>query len=126
MSTTGAASVSAAPELRDFKKEATAFVPSALKRKKAGSNVGVSKINAAPTVEGDDESPAEVAERPDLVSTLRSQFGPVRTKDEKSQKEKGKEKGKGKERSSAQRGKDDYEKFLDEMSDILGPGTGKS
>ena len=121
MSTTGAASVSAAPELRDFKKEATAFVPSALKRKKAGSSVGVSKINAAPTVEGDDASPAEVAERPDLVSTLRSQFGPVRTKDEKrSQKEKGKEK------SSAQRGKDDYEKFLDEMSDILGPGTGKS
>ena len=33
---------------------------------------------------------------------------------------------KEKEKSSAQRGKDDYEKFLDEMSDILGPGTGKS
>ena len=124
MSTTGAASVSAAPELRDFKKEATAFVPSALKRKKAGSSVGVSKINAAPTVEGDDASPTEVVERPDLVSTLRSQFGPVRTKDEKSQKEKGK--GKEKDKSSAQRGKDDYEKFLDEMNDILGPGTGKS
>jgi hypothetical protein len=46
-----AATVFAAPQLRDLKKEATAFMPSSLKRKKAGGSVGTSRINAAPSLE---------------------------------------------------------------------------
>ncbi|KAI6031531.1 WW domain binding protein 11-domain-containing protein [Pisolithus microcarpus] len=45
------ATISAGPQLRDLKKEATAFVPSSLKRKKAsGSSATVPRINAAPSV----------------------------------------------------------------------------
>ena len=93
--------------MRDFKKEATAFVPSALKRKKPGAAKQTTAVNAAPSV-GDsgpgngsgsnvDPGPA----RPDLVSTLKSQFPmPVPKAESKP--------------------KDDYAKFVEEMDDILG------
>jgi hypothetical protein len=102
------ATVEAAPELRDFKKEATAFVPAAVKRKKAGTGVGhTPAINAAPSV-GDAgvEKPAESnvdsgSRRPDLVSTLMNQFPMPLSKQES-------------------KPKDDYAKFVEEMGDILG------
>ncbi|KAF7793448.1 hypothetical protein EIP86_004560 [Pleurotus ostreatoroseus] len=100
-----AAVVSAEPELRDFKKEATAFVPASLKRKKAVTGAGA-KVNAAPTVESGDEPGPAAAPRPDLLSTIRSQFG---TKES------------AKDAAQDPKPKDDYTKFLDEMSDILGP-----
>jgi WW domain-binding protein 11 len=64
------------------------------------------KVNAAPTLgeaEGQ-ESIEPKSARPDLVSILRDQFGPPPVPDAK----------------SLGKRKDDYEKFIDEMSDILG------
>ncbi|KDQ63142.1 hypothetical protein JAAARDRAFT_29143 [Jaapia argillacea MUCL 33604] len=106
------ASISAAAELRDFKKESTAFVPSSLKRKKPGgarSGSSSTSINAAPLVGVAEEAIAGPA-RPDLVSSLMGQFGPG--KDVKESKEKG-----------GGKGKDDYAKFMDDLGDILGPGA---
>lgn len=118
LSTTGrppapaaAATIEAAPELRDFKKEATAFVPAALKRKKAVAGAS-SKINAAPKAESE-EPEAPAAARPDLMSTLKQNLGSAVSVPLKSAGVK----------SSAAKPKDDYDKFLDEMGDILGPKT---
>ncbi|KAK7686735.1 hypothetical protein QCA50_010335 [Cerrena zonata] len=100
--------VSAEPELRDFKKESTAFVPAALKRKK-GATSAAKVVNAAPTLEpnaGEEESAS--APRPDLLGTLKSQLGPSM--------------GRGSATSVPvkPKPKDDYEKFMAEMGDILG------
>ncbi|THH33395.1 hypothetical protein EUX98_g788 [Antrodiella citrinella] len=103
-----AATVSAAPQLRDLKKESTAFVPSTLKRKKAGTAPAASQLNAAPSVGLADESDSvSTAPRPNLLSTLRGQLGtgaPTVTPSQKKPKP-----------------GDDYTKFMDEMGDILGP-----
>lgn len=103
-----AATVFAAPELRDLKKEATSFVPSAVKRKKvATTNDAISKLNAAPTLHSgapsvsDDVKTDEVElARPDLVSTLKVQFGDIQV-------------------PRATKPKSDYDKFVEEMGDIL-------
>ncbi|KAF9486336.1 hypothetical protein BDN70DRAFT_869828 [Pholiota conissans] len=104
-----AATVFAAPELRDFKKEATAFVPTVVKRKKAAPagpskvDTAPSLVSAAPSVGNDDEERFAPA-RADLISALKSQFGPApatATKDSVAQ-------------------KSDYDKFMEEMGDILG------
>ena len=103
--------ISAEPELRDLKKEATAFVPAALKRKKAGG----SKVNAAPTVGPADDSgeiESAPAARPDLLSTLQDKLGAPPAKRPKVE-------AKGTEAQG--KPQDDYDKFLSEMSDILGP-----
>ncbi|KXN88937.1 Protein saf1 [Leucoagaricus sp. SymC.cos] len=113
------ATVAAAPQLRDFKKEATAFVPSSLKRKKAGTTIGPgSKVNAAPSLGplevenegGERDSESSVTEgRPDLVGILKTQFGtapPVSGQPTEAKK------------ASAKKN-DDYAKFMEEMSDIL-------
>lgn len=104
-----AATVFAAPELRDFKKEATAFIPTVVKRKKAAP-AGPSKVDAAPVLNsaapsvggGDEAEPAPA--RPDLVSALKNQFGPVPFKTTKEPQQ-----------------KSDYDKFMEEMGDILSP-----
>ncbi|KAH9944012.1 WW domain binding protein 11-domain-containing protein [Epithele typhae] len=105
--------ISAEPVLRDFKKEATAFVPATLKRKKAGG----SKVNAAPAVDAageyDADEPAP-ASRPDLLSTLQGKFGAPPSKRPKLETAK----------DGKPQNKDDYGKFLEEMSDILGPTNG--
>jgi hypothetical protein len=103
-----AATISAEPELRDLKKEATAFVPSVVKRKKAAgtSSNAATKINAAPSLGSTstaDEEPTQA--RPDLMSTLQSQLGSAMKS--------------GKTATTKQ--KDDYDKFVDEMGDLLGP-----
>ncbi|KAI1793978.1 mRNA biogenesis factor-domain-containing protein [Ganoderma leucocontextum] len=108
--------ISAEPELRDFKKESTAFVPATLKRKRGGG--AGSKVNAAPTIgpteENDGEGePAPVA-RPDLLSTLQDKFGAPRKKEKVETEAK---------KTPVAKRKDDYEKFLEEMGDVLGPPT---
>ncbi|KAH9858235.1 WW domain binding protein 11-domain-containing protein [Lenzites betulinus] len=103
--------ISAEPQLRDFKKEATAFVPSTLKRKKAGA--GPSKVNAAPTVgpaDDKDEEDVAPAARPDLLSTLQHTFGAPPPKKAKADTQPAK---------ATPKPKDDYDKFLEEMGDIL-------
>ncbi|KAI0032165.1 WW domain binding protein 11-domain-containing protein [Vararia minispora EC-137] len=91
------ATVSAEPELRDLKKESTAFVPASMRRKKAtaGAQASGGKVNAAPSVGGEVGEQRE--ERPDLVSALKGQFGDAKPRE-----------------------KGDYEKFVEEMGDILG------
>ncbi|CDO73186.1 hypothetical protein BN946_scf185007.g241 [Trametes cinnabarina] len=109
--------ISAEPELRDFKKEATAFVPAALKRKKPGA--AVTKVNAAPTIgpaDGPDEEkePPQQA-RPDLLSALQDKFGVPPPKKAKLDIEPAK--------AAPAKPRDDYDKFLEEMSDILAKPT---
>lgn len=108
------ATVEAAPQLRDFKKEATAFVPTALKRKKAATGPA-SKIDAAPSLgrkAGSEEPEAPAAARPDLMSTLKANLGSVvsvpAAKSTNSPIQ-----------NSAAKPKDDYAKFLEEMGDVL-------
>lgn len=107
------ATISAEPELRDLKKEAIAFVPPSLKRKKASALAATSRVNAAPSVSRDGsesrESPA--AARPDLVSALRDQFGAPPPPPPP---------GTGSSEGPAAKNKDDYQNFLEEMGDILG------
>lgn len=117
ISNTTAATVSAEPQLRDFKKEATAFVPTSLKRKRPAAGMTSSKVNAAPSLDGRSESsePAP-ASRPDLVSSLMDKFGPVPVVAAAPPNDKGFSKGM---QPNAGK-KDDYQKFVDEMGDILG------
>lgn len=132
-SASASAVISAEPELRDFKKEATAFVPSALKRRKLAAAPGAgglssSKINAAPSLgpsadsgekgTGEDRGGGGGSERgPDLMSALRDQLGvAVVPPSDAGRGATGKKDGRVKP-------KDDYEKFMDEMGDILGPSS---
>ncbi|KAL5494574.1 hypothetical protein ACEPAI_35 [Sanghuangporus weigelae] len=123
------ATVSAEPQLRDFKKESTAFVPAALKRKKAGGTGG-GKINAAPSVSSDagngeaneaGETEAAAAPKPDLLGSLRDKFGPMTStnasmgSDANSEKDGDQQTKKRK----VQKSKDDYDKFLEEMGELL-------
>ncbi|KAJ7665104.1 mRNA biogenesis factor-domain-containing protein [Mycena polygramma] len=119
------ATVFAAPELRDFKKEATAFVPSNVKRKKATGAPGsaASRVNAAPSLNtlpskpggaapsGEDSLPV----RPDLLGSLKGKFGPPPTAATAAT-----GKAKPKEPQATRDAKDDYDKFVESMSDILG------
>ncbi|KAF9074963.1 mRNA biogenesis factor-domain-containing protein [Rhodocollybia butyracea] len=111
-----AATVSAAPQLRDLKKEATSFVPSALKRKRGGAASSTSsRVNAAPGI-GNEEEDAEASTpaRPDLLSTLRNQFGlaPSVAKPEQPAK---------KAKVETIKKKDDYDRFVEDIGDILNP-----
>ncbi|KIK70562.1 hypothetical protein GYMLUDRAFT_65785 [Collybiopsis luxurians FD-317 M1] len=115
--TAAAATVSAEPQLRDLKKEATAFIPSALKRKRGGASTTLSRVNAAPGVDDDDNDtdPSVAADpRPDLLSTLREQFGPAPAVAKPEQPAK-------KAKVEAVKKKDDYERFVEEIGDILNP-----
>ncbi|OJA12341.1 hypothetical protein AZE42_02781 [Rhizopogon vesiculosus] len=114
---TTTATVSAEPQLRDLKKEATAFVPTSLKRKKPVVGISSSKVNAAPSLGGEtDSSEPPPASRPDLVSSLKDRFGPVPAVSVASPNSRGPAKGM---QPSAEK-KDDYQKFVEEMGDILG------
>lgn len=101
------ATVFAAPQMRDLKKESTAFVPASLKRKKAGAvavaATGGGPINAAPSL-GPAEAggPSVGPQRPDLLGTLKGQFGGSSAKVVDNSKP-----------------KNDYEKFVEEMGDLL-------
>ncbi len=90
--------------MRDFKKESTAFVPNSLQRKRPAAGGGAGKVNAAPALDGENQAQG-TSTRPDIVSTLMVQFG-------------GAKEVKPQEKSKV---KDDYEKFVEGMEDILGP-----
>ncbi|KAG8742528.1 hypothetical protein FRC10_001295 [Ceratobasidium sp. 414] len=106
---TTSATVFAEPELRDLKKEATAFVPASMRRaaKKGPSNNATTglQIDAAPG-EGDDSGPS-AEPRKDLMSTLGSQLG-VGNKSTAPPKN-----------GQAGQSKDDYDKFLAEVGSFL-------
>ena len=106
--------MSAEAQLRDFKKESTAFVPTSLQRKRVvpgGGSGGrkAGKVNAAPALDGESLGQTQSAApvRPDLVGTLMGQFGSA------------------KEVKSIEKPKviGDYEKFVEGMGDILGPAS---
>ncbi|KDN49037.1 hypothetical protein RSAG8_02390, partial [Rhizoctonia solani AG-8 WAC10335] len=105
--TTASATISAEPELRDLKKEATAFVPASMRRAtKKGSNANATsslQINAAPNEDGDQGGPS-AEPRKDLMSVLGSQLGVA---------------DKPASGSKAGQGKDDYAKFLAEVGSFL-------
>ncbi|PFH52337.1 hypothetical protein AMATHDRAFT_57409 [Amanita thiersii Skay4041] len=110
------ATISAEPELRDLKKEATSFVPTSLKRKRPGAGaMALSRVNAAPTLGKGEENSELGLTRPDLVSTLKDQFGaPPAAKTDT---------GREMKRSNViDKKKNDYEKFMEDMGDILGSG----
>ena len=94
------ATISAEPELRDLKKESTAFMPTSVKRKKAAATP---KVNAAPSVSTEEVEPA--APRPDLLGTLQEHFGPASSEPVPKKAKTG--------------ARDDYAKFVEEMGDIL-------
>ena len=109
---TAAATVSAGPQLRDLKKEATAFIPTALRKKRAGTVSGPApKVNAAPSIGPDtgNSEPMAGLERPDLLGMLKHQFGP-------SSGTSGSTKADSK---AGSKPKDDYQKFVEEMGDLL-------
>ncbi|KAJ7455914.1 mRNA biogenesis factor-domain-containing protein [Mycena galericulata] len=115
------ATVFAAPELRDFKKEATAFVPSNVKRKKAATASGSStRVNAAPSLSALPSKPGasgptaeeSLPVRPDLLGSLKGKFGTPPAAPAKVAKTPAVKDAKQ---------KDDYDKFVESMADILGP-----
>jgi hypothetical protein len=100
------ATISAEPELRDLKRESTAFVPTAVKRRKTAT---MQRVNAAPAAESDDpaaEQPTAGPEKPDLIAALRHVgVGPAQ-----------------KPVKLAAKVKDDYDSFVEEVGDILREG----
>lgn len=102
--TSTTATISAEPELRDFKKEATSFVPRQAKKFAKGN----SRVNAAPDT-GDSSTPAEA--RPDLMRSLEEAGVSVPKPQpmEVAQKKV----------SSKAETKDDYGKFMEDMGDLL-------
>ncbi|KAL0951678.1 hypothetical protein HGRIS_008357 [Hohenbuehelia grisea] len=120
-SVAAAATVFAAPQLRDFKKEATSFVPASIKRKKAGAaGTAGSKVNAAPSfdseADGSAAEPPAAQARPDLLSALKGQFGPTAATVSAGVSNAA---SKGKAPEKPEKKKDDYEKFMEEMGGIL-------
>ncbi|CAE6514874.1 unnamed protein product [Rhizoctonia solani] len=107
--TAASATISAEPELRDLKKEATAFLPTSMRRaNKKGPNVNTPsglQINAAPN-EGGDQSGPSAEPRKDLMSVLGNQ---LRAADKPAPGT----------NTKAGQGKDDYEKFLAEVGSFL-------
>lgn len=99
------ATISAEPELRDFKKEATSFVPR--QAKKLPGKIGVnSRVNATPST---GEATEEVgSSRPDLKQTLINAGFAAAAPDTKPV-----------EMARSPKGADDYEKFMEDMDDLL-------
>lgn len=108
---TAASTISAAPQLRNFKAEVVAFVPNVVKRKKVAVIAGgtVATINATPSISApvDDEGSDVVQkeERPSLMGALKG-AGVFDHKAAAGQKSKG-------------QGAEDYDRFLTEMDGLL-------
>ena len=107
----GAGEISAAPQLRDLRKEATAFVPRNIKKKQAAqAGSGVGRINSAPNAGMvDEEGDERVVRREEsgLMSHLKAVLGPMP--------------GKAQAGASAGSGggsDDDYQKFLDGLGNL--------
>ena len=101
--TSTTAVISAEPELRDFKKEATSFVPRQAKKIAKGN----SRVNATPDT--GDSTPAEA--RPDLMKSLEG-AGVSIPKQQAT--------GMTQKKANAKvEARDDYDKFMDDMGDFL-------
>lgn len=98
--------ISAEPELRDLKRESTAFVPAAVKKRKTTATSQIkARVNAAPgEADGDGQGAQQGPQRPDLMATLRNAgVGAQPSKP-----------------SAVTKPKDDYDDFLADVGDILG------
>ena len=91
-------------------------MPTSLHRRRAapggvGAGKGTSNVNSAPALDGESNGQGRGAAlaRPDLVGTLKGQFGSA--KDTKA--------------LEKPKAKDDYEKFVEGLGDILGPAPQK-
>ena len=106
------ATITAAPQLRDLKAEATAFVPAALKRKRPGQQAsavkaaGIGSINAAPADDGEASS-APVEARSSLLGALKG--AGVASEDGEQAYKKSK---------TGAPGQQDYERFLEGFTDV--------
>ncbi|KAM0755066.1 hypothetical protein T439DRAFT_322123 [Meredithblackwellia eburnea MCA 4105] len=99
------ATISSAPVLRDLKKEATAFVPSNIRRKQAAAAASkVPMVNAAPGT-GNSGSSSTLSEKKDLMGMMREKGIAGTDASTKEVKRDG--------------GKEDYERFQREMADFL-------
>lgn len=104
--TQAAAVISAEPELRDLKREATAFVPTAVKRRKTTATQQIkTRMNAAPDSSHDEGDSFQGPQRPDLVATLRSAGIGAKVPENSL--------------LAKTKIKDDYDDFLGEVGDIL-------
>ncbi|KAF8527420.1 WW domain binding protein 11-domain-containing protein [Hysterangium stoloniferum] len=119
-----ASTISAPAQLRDLKKESTAFVPSSLKRKKPAAAAGVSvasskRINAAPGADSTDKEDESdnLSIRPDLLGRLKSNFPTLKGEDNSTAVPLPKRPKL--DSSKAKKGKDDYEQFMEEVGDML-------
>lgn len=101
--TSTTAVISAEPELRDFKKEATSFVPRQAKKPAKGN----SRVNATPDT--GDSTPAEA--RPDLMKSLEEAGVSVPKQQATGMSQK--------KANTKVEAKDDYDKFMDDMGDFL-------
>ena len=120
--TSGVSTIFAAPELRDFKKEATAFVPRGI-RQKTQIATGP-RVNAAPAGDdaaenGQDEEDAEELKRPDLMAALAragiTGLGPSSAVVAVS----GMEKEVVPKTGGNQEQQDEYERFMDDVEGLL-------
>ncbi|CBQ73778.1 conserved hypothetical protein [Sporisorium reilianum SRZ2] len=107
--------ISAEPQLRDFKKESTAFVPAAIRKKqqeeKARMKRGLpGRVDAAP-ISNDmpDASSASYKDKPDLLKSVQAHLP---------SKEAGSH-GQGGDKTGGNSSKKDYDRFLDEIGDLL-------
>ncbi|SCV74208.1 BQ2448_6640 [Microbotryum intermedium] len=105
-----AATISAAPQLRDLKKESTAFMPSHLRKKKAATalasiaaTAGLGSIDAA---RGSGEGGSAIPERANLLGALKDAGI-------------GGQKPLGAGQTKAERAKEDYARFEAEMAEFL-------
>ncbi|KAF6767550.1 WW domain binding protein 11 [Kalmanozyma brasiliensis GHG001] len=102
--------ISAEPQLRNFKKESTAFVPAAIRKKqqeeKARTKRGMpGRIDAAPVSnDATDSYEASAKDKPDLLKSVQAHL-PSKVADQRS--------------SGSQSKKSDYDRFLDEVGDLL-------
>lgn len=102
------ATITSAPNLRNLKAEAVAFVPTAVKRKKAvvalTAGAALGRIDAAPSREIVGESGEERVERANLLGSLKAV---------------GVTGGASTPGSKGGQGKEDYERFLKDMKGVL-------
>ncbi|TKY85322.1 hypothetical protein EX895_005484 [Sporisorium graminicola] len=108
--------ISAEPQLRDFRKESTAFVPAAIRKKqqeeKARMKRGLpGRVDAAPlSNKNPDSSSASYKDKPDLLKSLQAHLP---SKDATSHGRSGDKVDK------SNSSKKDYDRFLDEIGDLL-------
>lgn len=104
--------ISAEPQLRDFKKESTAFVPAAIRKKQQEEKARIKRglpgrVDAAPiSKDMPDASSASLRNKPDLLKSVQAHLP---AKDAGSQGQSGGKAG----------SKEDYDRFLDEIGDLL-------